>query len=399
MIWLCAHFPRLPLELFARGTTRALDNVAIVLVEEHRVTQRNATAARFGIEPGCTLATAQSLCHPLVHGGRSFDAEAARLRELAELAHHFSSAITVQDPCSILLELRASLKLFGGLYRLKRQIKRLFTEVGHETALGIAHTPAAAVILARARVSGCTDANPSFELLTRASVDALRGIDIRHSDCDPVEVERLSNMGITRLGQLFDLPAAYLAKRFGTTLPRYLARLVGTRTDPRFNIVPAPSFRGSLHLLEPVNDKETLSFPMQRLINELNGWLIGRVLGVSRLRWHFSALHGTPVSLDIELTKPQQNRKNLLTVSRFELERLDLPDEILSIGLEALRLEPWEERSDELLASPGTAIGGIAASHLIDQLKARLGPSACRSLETLDDHRPERAWRQVTPTL
>jgi protein ImuB len=206
-------------------------------------------------------------------------------------------------------------------------------------------------------------------------------------------------MGITRFGQLFDLPAAYLAKRFGTLLPSYLARLAGTRADPRVNVVPSPSFRTSLHLLEPVIDKETLSFPMQRLVNELNGWLVGRALGVSRLLWHFSALHGTPVSLDIELTEPQQNRKNLLTVSRFELERLDLPDEILSIGLDAPRLEPWEERSNELLASPGTATGSISPGHLIDQLKARLGPAACRSLEALDDHRPERAWRQVTPTL
>ncbi len=50
-----------------------------------------------------------------------------------------------------LLEISGSLRLFGGLYSLKRSLISLLGELGHRATIGIAHTPLAALALARAQ--------------------------------------------------------------------------------------------------------------------------------------------------------------------------------------------------------------------------------------------------------
>ncbi len=60
-------------------------------------------------------------------------------------------SISIHEPSAILLEISGSLKLFGGLYGLKRGLISLLGEFGHRAVIGIAHTPLAALALARAQ--------------------------------------------------------------------------------------------------------------------------------------------------------------------------------------------------------------------------------------------------------
>ena len=395
MFWLCVHFPALALENFARASSRPLETAPAVIVEAERVVQRNAAAERAGIRLGSTLATAQSLCHSLAFQVRDSNGERRRLKFLADAAYRFSSLVSVLEPSHVLLEVEGSLALFGGVYRLKRRLKQLFAELGHQTSLGLAHTPAASVVLARAGKTGCTSAWPTVATLVRDSLEALDDIELRFTECDAGLIERLSNMGITRLGQLFRLPAVELGRRFGPDFVGDLARLTGKRADPRIGITPSPEFRTSIHLLEAITQRETLAFSMQRLIGDLVGWLTSRQLGVTRLRWTFAAFGGNPVVLEVDLAEPQRSRKTLLALSRLRLERSELPDEILTIGLEALSFAAWQGPSGSLLNE--TAALDVTPAQLLDQLKVRLGTSACRGLETVDDHRPEHAWRDTPP--
>ena len=68
-------------------------------------------------------------------------------------------------------------------------------------------------------------------------------------------VEQLGNMGIHTLGQLFALPAAGLATRFGQGLVDYVQRLTGSQPDPRLYLQPSARFRRRLHLLSAVRER------------------------------------------------------------------------------------------------------------------------------------------------
>ncbi len=148
MLWFCVELPALGLEVCAR---RMLDDERpAVLIHDNRVVACNAAASAGGVALGSSLATAHSISHGLVHFGRDIAAEHVRLRFLADAAYRFSATISIQEPSAILLEVSGSLKLFGGLYGLKRGLISLFGEFGHRIEIGIAHTPLAALALARA---------------------------------------------------------------------------------------------------------------------------------------------------------------------------------------------------------------------------------------------------------
>ena len=395
MLWFCVELPALGLEVCAR---RMLDeDRPAVLVEDNRVVARNAAALDGGVAIGSSLATAHSLCHRLEHFSRDIVAEQERLRFLADAAYRFSASISVHEPSAFLLEISGSLKLFGGLYGLKRGLISLLGELGHRAVIGIAHTPLAALALARAQENNELPRWPEAGEVKTQSLKSLRQISLRHTECDVDTVERFSNMGIDTLGQVFALPTTELGRRFGPRLLDYLDRLTGQRSDPRILITPTASFASELTFLQSISNKEALAFPMQRLAHDFCNWLIGRQLGAIRIAWRFAPFNSDAVAMEVEFARPQQNKQALLSISRLKLDVLDLPDEVLSLRLASVRLAPWQAESSSLFAR--TELAGHSPTELIDQFKARLGDGICSGIVTNDDHNPELGWKAAAPRL
>ncbi len=395
MLWFCAELPALGLEVNAR---RMLDaGIPAVLVQDNRVVACNAAANECGIVNGSSLATAHSLSHRLVHFSRDVDAEHERLRFLADAAYRFSGSISIHEPSAILLEVSGSLKLFGGLYGLKRSLIGLLGEFGHRAVVGIAHTPLAALALARAEENCELPRFPAAQDVKALILKTLRRIPLCHTQCDRGTIERFSNMGLQTLGEVFRLPTAELGRRFGPKLLDYLERLSGQRPDPRINITPAASFMSELAFLESISSKQALAFPMQRLAQDLDNWLISRQLGVLRIKWRFASFNAEATTMEVEFAEPQQSKQTLLSISRLKLETLDLPEEVLSLRLVSLRLAPWQAGSHLLFAK--TQQSGHSPAELIDQFKARLGDGVCCGISIDDDHRPELAWRPTAPNM
>jgi protein ImuB len=310
-------------------------------------------------------------------------------RQLLDPGHHLVF--------ELLLEVRGSLKLFGGIYRLKRDLIRSFAELGHQAVVGIAPTPLAATAFARAGHAGELPSRPSDSAWKAYAARGLARLRLEHTELEPWLIERLENMGIETLGQLLRLPKAELGRRFGPALLDYLARLRGTRPDPRRNITPASGFVERLDLLEAVTDKESLLFPMQRLLGELDNWLVARQLGTQRLHWRFAPLQGGAVEFEVEFSTLQHHRPALLSISRFKLEQTALPEEILSIELAASQLMSWQPVIDTLFTSGRRP--RQAPDELIDRFRARLGDDAFQGIRLHDDHRPELAWRDMRPRM
>lgn len=391
MLWLALHFPRLGLEVWqpawhgSADRAGEADDAPAVLLEDNRVALCNGAALAAGILPGCSLATAHSIRPGLAHFHRDADREERRLRFLAETVYRFSAQVSLEAPDALLLEIGASLALFGDAGALARQVQRLVGELGHETRRAIAATPGAALAMARAGVRRLEDVPVSCACIPAAG---------KH-------VERLANMGLHTLGPLLELPALELGRRFGPGLTEFLARLTGRSPDPRRCIEPAARFDQALHLLEPVRDKEALLFPMQRLLSDLSHWLVAWQLGAEQLVWSFSThSEADRVAMPLRFARAQQSRAAFLHVIRLRLEQTELPEDILDIRLEATRLVPWLGGAGSLFAQLGPACEGAlesGSSELIDQLRARLGDGACSGLAARDQHAPESAWTIIRP--
>jgi protein ImuB len=386
MLWMALHFPRLPLEVFAAAHNNA--GLPLVVLEDNRVVLQNPAAEAAGIVLGTTLATAHSICPTLKHQYRNPAVELKRLHTLADTLYRFSGYVSVQVPDCVLLEIGGSLKLFGCHQQLAREARKLGQSLGHDVVARVAQTPWAAIALARSQQQNLADVPLSEAGLELACV---------HKNV----VERFANMGIYTLGPLLNLPTKALGQRFGKALLRYLAQLTGDLPDPREAITPAADFKQTQHLLSPINDKESLhkysGSPMCALSRTLQHWLITHQLGCESVQWQFVSHNQEQAEMTVQFANGKQNAGDFMRVSLLKLEHIELPSEVLSVGLSAQALQPWRGRSHSLFKLLDTGSSHQPMSEIIDEFNARLGEGACRSLQILQQHTPEHAWRAAKP--
>ena len=418
-IWLAACFPALGFEVGQSSATTESEgpDQPVVLAEDGRVLQANATARQAGIKAGIALAAAQSLVAELACCQRDAAAERRRLGQLALAAYRYSSRVSLAWPttnrpvkkrrasatpppllpAAVLLEARGSLRLFGrgqasaaALATLRGEVAACFRGLGHHAQLAAAGTPLAALALARAGLAG----------LPGNAEAALRQVPLACLDFSAQQLERLANMGLRRLGQVLALPAAELGSRFQPPLVDYLHRLTGRKADPRPHIEPPERFRATAQLLEAVAESSALLPPMRCLAEQLARWLAARRLGTGLLIWELRPLAGPGATLAVRFAAPTADAPAFLDLSRLRLEGAPALGEVASIVLRAgpataMPLPPaaslWEHfPGDAAPAAPG-------AVALADLLAARLGREAIHTLALQDDHRPEHAWARQPP--
>ena len=399
MLWVGIHLPELGLEIFKQRFPKTPNRPA-VLTFNNQISIIDQRAHEHGIRVGSSLATAHSLTTNLIHFNRDEDAERQRLRQLAGITYRYTPMVSISPPDGLLLEVLGSLQLFGGLSTLNRHLRHLFQQLGYRALLGIAHTPLAALVLAKSNSKTALPDFPNNIVIQNVTEQSLSDVSLAHTEIEPATVERLANMGIFTLGVLLALPSHEIGKRFGADLLVYLDKLTGKTADPQRPEKPDEQFRSSLHLLQPVVDKETLLIPMQRLARELQGWLRARQLGVTELRWQFQQLSGKPSALPVNFTAPRSSAKSILEISQLTIEINALPTEILTIVLRATMTEPLSNKPETRhdLFRSSTSRGSSNPIDLIDKIGARLGRQSLQAIRAIEDHRPEHAWSPRTPT-
>ncbi|MEP7327749.1 MAG: DNA polymerase Y family protein [Betaproteobacteria bacterium] len=397
MLWICLLFPQLPLDVFSRGLSPAQPAQAFVVSSGGHyptVVAANPHARDAGIRDGHLLSGALALAPGLVQRERDAAAEAHALDQLATWALTFTPMACLAPPNAVLAEISGSLQLFAGLPRLVSRLVAGAHALGYTPRLGLAPTPGAALLLARA--GHTTPVTTDAQL--RA---ALRSIPLALMDLDVRTRTTLQEAGITRFGQMTALPRDGLTRRFGADLTQTLDRTVGQIPDPRAAHLPAPRFASTLDLPAPVHDVEALGFGVQRLVQELATWLTARGLGV--LRMTLTLTHerhmrqrGVPATVvPFALGAPARTPAHLLGVLRERLARVALPASVETIALASDDVVPLAGRNLGLL--PGDEADAVTVP-LLDRLRARLGDDAVTLLMPQAEHRPERALVDVTST-
>lgn len=347
----------------------------------------NPAALALGLRPGLRRSSAQAMAAGLRLARRQPDQEAALLDSLANWALQFSPLVQIDPPAGLLLEIGGCLAYFQGLAKLRQRIEQGLAELGLSAQIAVAPTALAASWLAQAgQAAELHDPALLRQQLGRLALAALPW----PADCQ----QKLTALGLRRLGDLLALPAAGLARRFGPDLPQQLARALGEAPDPRSGYVAAAQFERQIELGWHTEQLEALGFVAKRLLGELAAFLQGRGLGVQQLDFRLTHEPGRHTDFSVGLGRPSRSAEAMLTICREKLGRLVLPASVARIRLRAAALHRLD---GEALSLFGDASQPGDFALLLARLAARLGPQAVQGLSSHPDHRPEKAWQLASP--
>ena len=399
MLWVALHLPALSLESFAATLPADAEGAApqpIALVDEHCIAAANATARALGVRSGLKRATALALAPRIVLGQADPLRDAQALLPVAHAALAFTPAVSLQPIAgsaashTVLLEVGASLRYFGGLESLLQRLHRALRPLGHAVRSACAATAQAAAVLAQLdRPPRCTDLASTRHALEAAPV-WLFGPGKAHWDA-------LQGMGLRQLADVLSLPRSGLARRFGETFLAEIDAALGRRPDPREPIVLPPVFESRLELFARADTTEQVLHGAAVLLERLVAWLSARHAFVRRFRllmkhegrWCDSERTPPITTLEIALADPARDSAHLLALLRERLVQLQLPAPTLDLALQAEDIVQRAAPNSELFPTPQNENEGLA--RLIERLQARLGAGQVQRLAAIEDHRPERA--------
>lgn len=320
--------------------------------------------------------------------------EADAQRAVASLALGFTPRVTLLDE-AVLMDVSASLRLFGGLTRLMQQLECRLLEFFQSNQC-VAHVQRAQgatslIAMARLRMKAGQGAGPQQRVaeLPMHSLSAARP-----------HLGVLERIGCRTWDDLLRLPRDGVARRFGAELLEALDRARGTVADEYEWLVLPEHFEEKIELDALVTHAPALMAGALRLLARLQAWLLGRQSGLSALRltWHLDKRRDVPPTgeLEVRTAQPAQDLRHVARLLAEQLAQHKLPAPVHALSLQSLVTEPLADAA----AATGSLLmmerkQGDSALELIERLSARLGEAQVQAWQPVADHRPEQMQRWV----
>ncbi|MBL8451933.1 MAG: DNA polymerase Y family protein [Zoogloea sp.] len=399
MLWCALVLPDLALQIFTRGRSEAAPLAILGPRPQLRVVAADPAAMACGVAPGINRASALALAPGLHLRERAPALESAALIDIATWAGRFTSSISLDPPDTLLLEVQASLRLFGGLTPLCTSIGENLGELGFAGQLAVAPTPLAARWLARCAPGSQIDSHAG--LATALDPLPLAVLADGADAATSASLDLLTSIGARVLADVRRLPRSGLARRHARAVTAQLDRAYARVPDPRPWFVPPERYAARLPLPAPTDQVDTLLFGVRRLLAGLSGWLDARQAGLERFTLvleyerHRQGHEGHEEPYEIVLGALSRDMARCQLLAREHLTRSPLPAPVDALRLEADAPSPLTPPRTDLFGGDDGQQGDPGL--LLATLRARLGHDAVRCLAAHPDHRPERAWRWIDP--
>jgi len=301
-LWIAAHVPQLSL-CALHSADEAVPLVVVDPGDHQRIIDADARAREAGVRPGMTLGAALAAAPDLTPRSRDLARERELMQRLAAVAAQFTPQVSLEPPDGLVLEIKPSVNLFGGLRELCRRLRdacradALLARARAEPCFTLAPTALAALAAARAGAR-CFITHPA------ALPARLKPLPVTVLRWPEEHNERLAAMGVRTLGELLRLPRAGFARRFGPGLLADLDRLLGKRADPRVRLAPRERYRGALDLDHEIEDHERILHALGPLLAELEQFLNARQRGITALQCRFHHYRAAPTHCTLRLAAP-----------------------------------------------------------------------------------------------
>jgi len=383
-LWFCVYLPNLPLEACGPGD----EHLAVIEAQQGvlRVLLAGEHARAAGVLPGQSPNAALALLPTLKLEERSVIREQQVLELLATWLEQFSSFVCIAGADVLLLEIAGSLRLFGGLKSLRRQIAAGLEAQGFAASLSIAPTPLAATWLARARRHACIREPANIPA-------ALRELPVSCLDWPSTVTASLAGMGVTSVGDCLRLPREGFARRFGVQKLLQLDRALGRLPDPRNSWRAPERFCADFELTEEQSDREFLLAICRELLQAHERFLLARQLGTQRLLFTFFHLKAKATSLPLGGARADRAANHWYELLRLRFESVRLPEPVIAVRLRGGNTQALHAESGRL-AFHGKVPREqyYSMTQLAERLAARVGRESVHGIDAVADHRPQYAW-------
>lgn len=383
-LWL----PRLPTDRLERAAPALAAGPLAVSAEaggRGLVVAVNARAGDAGVAPGMTLANARALCPSLAVEPADPVADAGLLDRLALWCGRYTPWVAADGADGLFLDVTGCAHLFGGEAALIADLARRLDRFGLRHAIGLADTPLAAAALARFGDGGIAPAGEARHALAALPVEALR--------IDPATASGLRQVGLHRIGDLYPMPRASLAARFGLDPAQRLDRALGDLADPVGPARAVPPYRVRLNFPEPIGTPEDLARALDRLLVRLAARLEREGLGCRRLELRVFRVDGDVRRLAVGAARASREPRHLARLFAERLAGLDPGFGIETMVLAAPVTEPLHPAQTRLSGADAARPDGDVLDRLIDRLGAKLGAANVLRIRPGASHLPDLAAR------
>ncbi len=389
------HLPRLPLDVCAPPPSdAAAGDAGCAVLEQGVVLIADAPARRQGVRAGMKRGGVLTLAPDTRLVERDPAREADALRAVALALLRFSPCVALDDEATLIVDVGPSLRLFGGLPSLCRQVRATLAALGYAARLSAAPTAGGAWLLARMSAS----ARARIRRRVAGQVSLVRSLDrlpcVLLPDARPY-AGWFDGLGCRTLADLRGLPRAGLQRRCGPALLAALDRAYGDAVEPLAWMAVPPVFDVRLELQERVEYAEAVLFVARRLVVQLCGWLAARHLSLAAMTFDLEHERGRqavpPTPLEFAFASPVRDEAHFMRLLGERLARVELPAAVIAVRLTATRVESVAPPADDLFPEPGGT--RETRARLFELLVARLGADNVLRAAPVADHRPEAANR------
>ncbi len=363
----------------------------VVILDGNKVKAASPTALQAGVRPGMRQVGVNALCPTAALIAYDAHIEARAIDETSLALLQYTPELTLSDENTLLLDVSASLSLFGGVRRLYRRVRSTLEGLGLAAQISTAPTALGAWLLAarpaqQRRILQLNTLGKRLDALPCSYLPATR----------PYR-DWLNGIGCSTLGSLRALPRAGLQRRTNKAVLQTLDAAYGHEPELFNWVVAPPEFIRRIELMERIEHAEALVFVARRLIEQLCGWLAARQLAVTRIVFalgHERGRHARPpTELELTLGTPAWESGHLLRLLTERLHNLELPAPVIMVELHAANTETMAPVPQDLFPDPGGSPAD--RQRLIEVLIARLGRENILQPSPIADHRPEVANRWI----
>jgi protein ImuB len=370
------------------------DHPPIVCAGRHgnaiRLTGLDEAAEALGLKHGQGLAEARAMFPMLDVMDEDAGADAALLSALADWCDRYTPLVALDGHNGLFLDITGCAHLFGGEERLLEDILNRLSHLGFDARGAISSSPGLSSAISRfSRSRVIADQTVRAGLIIR---EALAPLPVRALRLDEAIVAALAKLGLKRVGDLFGLDRAPLARRFGAVLLLRLDQALGNLQEAISPRRPVALLSAERKLAEPVEAEEDILGLAERLAVTLEQALEARGLGGRLFELVLFRVDGRVFRISAGASQPLRDPRR---VARLFAERLTAVHDDLDagFGFELLRLNIL---SHDVFRMPqgdleGKGQGEISLADFIDRVSARLGDTCLLVADMRQSHVPEHA--------
>lgn len=387
-LWIGLHLSQLPLEVFESSWS---NNGTGVVLENEKVLAMSSVAHIAGLKRGMRRGSALMLLPQARIYERSTANEEAALHTVAIAMLKYTPLVTLAEESTILIEIGASLRLFGGVRALCKLVRADLHSMGFSGCVSCAPTARGAWLLARFQGGRVLKPGTMMRHLNRLPAMTLPA-------ARPF-ARWLEGIGCETIADLRRLPRPGLQRRCGRQLLDTIDSAFGAAPE-LFEWIEAPTtFEAKIEFFDRIENVDLLMVGAQRLVLQLIGWLCSKQLAVERVTLRLEHERGREAqpatAVEITLAEPAWQGEHLIRLMKERLGKVELVAPVIGLALEVTQLQPMAPLSESLFVEPGGSQEDQV--RMLELLVARLGADNVVQPSPVADYRPEvaNAWVSV----